>query len=34
MNTIYKYATKVYDWDIPVLTPIADFIRDLTYENK
>lgn len=29
---IYWLATKVRDWGIPVITPIADFIRDKTWE--
>jgi hypothetical protein len=29
---IYKYATRIYDWHIPVLRDIADKIRELTYE--
>ena len=27
---IYNLATKVYDWQIPVLSWVADFIRDKT----
>lgn len=31
-NTIYNLATKVYDLQLPVVSYIADKIRDLTYE--
>lgn len=31
--TTHKLATKVYDWNIPILKELADFVRDLTYEG-
>ena len=30
---IYKIATRVYDLQIPLITLLADKIRDLTYET-
>jgi len=27
---IYCIATRVYDWHLPLITPLADFIRDKT----
>ena len=29
---IYKIATRIYDLQIPLVTLLADKIRDLTYE--
>jgi hypothetical protein len=31
---IYRIATKIYDWNIPGLTWIADKVRDYTFEDK
>lgn len=31
---IYKIATRVYDLQIPIISLLADKIRDITYENN
>ena len=31
---IYWKATRVYDWNIPVITQLADFIRDKTWVHE
>lgn len=28
---IHRWATRVYDWQIPLVTQLADFIRDKTW---
>ena len=32
-NKIYNIATSIYDLQIPLVTLLADKIRDLTYEE-
>jgi hypothetical protein len=31
---IYWYATVIYDKDLPIISWLADKIRDITYENN
>ena len=31
---IYKIATKIYDWDLPVISWCADKLRDITYDLR
>ena len=28
---IYNLATRVYDWNIPILTQLADWIREMSW---
>ena len=33
-SRIYFVATRVYDWHIPVLTSLADKVRDWAYNKE
>lgn len=31
---IYYLATHVFDWGLPLLTPLAEWVRDITWNEE